>query len=63
MSEIRQGAATQFLLQEPNALYNRYCGHALNLAVGDTYVCTIKQARLLRKMLDTCFGMSNIHEA
>ena len=34
MCGIRQGTATQFLLQEPRALYNHCYGHALNLAVG-----------------------------
>ena len=56
MSGIRQGTAAQFLLQEPRALYNHCYGHALNLAVGDT----IKQIRLLRDTLDTCFEMSKL---
>ena len=34
MSGVRQGTATQFLLQEPRALYNHCHGHTLNLAVG-----------------------------
>lgn len=56
MSGIRQGTAAQFLLQEPRALYNHCYGHALNLAVGDT----IKNIRLLRDTLDTCFEMSKL---
>ena len=56
MSGIRQGTATKFLLQEPRALYNHCYGDALNLAVGDT----IKQVRLLRDTLDTCFELSKL---
>ena len=54
MSGIRQGTVAQFLFQDPHALYNHCYGRALNLAVGDT----IKQIRLLRDTLDTCFEMS-----
>ena len=56
MSGIRQGVATQFLSEEPRALYSHCYGHALNLAVGDT----IKQVRLLRDMLNTCFEISKL---
>ena len=43
MSGIRQGTATQFLLQEPHALYNHCYGYAVNLAV--TVGDTIKKVR------------------
>lgn len=56
MSGIRRGTATQFLSEEPCALYNHCYGHALNLAVGDT----IKQVKLLRDTLDTCFEISKL---
>ena len=36
MSGVRRGLATQFLSEEPRALYNHCYGHALNFAVGDT---------------------------
>ena len=53
MSDVRHGLATQFLSKEPHALYNHCHGHALNLAIGDT----IKQIKILRDTLDTCFEM------
>ena len=56
MSGVRRGVATQFLTEEPRALYNHCYGHALNLAIGDT----IKQVKLLRDTLDTCFEMSKL---
>ena len=56
MSGVRRGVATQFLTEEPRALYNHCYGHALNLAIGDT----IKQVKLLRGTLDTCFEMSKL---
>ena len=56
MSGVRRGGATQFLTEEPRALYNHCYGHALNLAIGDT----IKQVKLLRDTLDTCFEMSKL---
>ena len=36
VSGVRCGIATQFLSEEPHALYNHCYGHALNLAIGDT---------------------------
>lgn len=56
MSGIRRGVATEFLSEEPRALYNHCYGHALNLAIGDT----IKQVKLLRDTLDTCFEISKL---
>ena len=56
MSGIRRGVAAQFLSDEPRALYNHCHGRALNLAVGDT----IKQVKLLRDTLDTCFEISKL---
>ena len=38
------------------ALYNKCYCHALHLAVGDT----IKQIKLLRDTLNTCFEMSKL---
>ena len=37
VSGIRHGTAAQLLLQEPHTLCNHCYGHALNLAVGNTY--------------------------
>lgn len=56
MSGIRRGVATQYLSEEPRALYNHCYGHVLNLAVGDT----IKQVKLLRYTLDTFFEISKL---
>ena len=56
MSGVRHGVATQFLSEEPRALHNHCYGHALNLAVGDT----IKQVKLLKDTLDTCFEISKL---
>ena len=55
MSGVRHGVATQFLSEEPRALYNHCYGHALNLAVRDT----IKQVKLLRDTLDICLKFQN----
>jgi len=56
MSGIRRGTASQFLSEEPCALYNHCYGHSLNLAVE----YTIKQIKLLRDTLDTCLEMSKL---
>ena len=36
MSGVRRDIATQFLSEEPCALYSHCYGHALNLAIGNT---------------------------
>ena len=56
ISDVRCDVATQLLSEKPHALYNHCYGHAINLTVGDT----IKQVKLLKDILDTCFEISKL---
>ena len=49
MSGIKIGVAKLFMDKEPSAIYTHCCGHALNLATGDT----IKRCSVMKNTLDT----------
>ena len=49
MSGIKNGVAKLFMDKEPSAIYTHCCGHALNLATGDT----IKRCSVMKNTLDT----------
>ncbi len=56
MCGVRNGVATQFMVEEKRALYTHCYGHALYLAVSDT----IKQSKVCCEALETAFEISKL---
>ena len=54
MAGAKNGVAVQLANAESCAIFMHCCGHALNLAAGDT----IKKNKVLRDALDTTLEMS-----
>ena len=56
MSGMKIRVATPIWGEEKHAIYTDCCGHALNLAVADTF----KESKIVKDVLDMTFEMSKL---
>jgi len=56
MSDARKDVAKLINLEESRAISMHYCGHALNLAVGDC----MKSSKICKDTLDTFFKITKL---